>query len=101
MWSQRYASDDPENFKNVMSLIQIMLTISMSTAVVERGFSHINILNSSIRTQLGNATIDNLLEVKINGPFIEDFSPATAIMHWLENGPRKRHIGGHKTKEKE
>ena len=89
MWSQRFASEASGKLEKCMSLIHIMLTISMSTAVVERGFSHINILNSSIRTQLGNATIDNLLEVKINGPFIEDFSPATAIMHWLENGPGK------------
>ena len=60
-----------------------------------------NIVTSSIWTLLGNDTMNNLLEVKLNGPSIKDFSPATAIMHWLENGPGKRHIGGHKTKEKE
>ena len=58
-----------------------------------------NSLKSSTRTLLGNDIMNILLEVKLNEPSIKDFSPATAIMHWLENGPGKRHIGGHKTKE--
>ena len=79
----------PENCKHFMSLIQIMLTISMGTAVMERGFSQMNIVKSSTQTLLGNETMNNLLEIKLNGPSIKDFSPATAILHWLENGQRK------------
>ena len=60
-----------------------------------------NIVKSSTRTLLGNGTMNNLLEIKLNGPSIKDFSPATAILHWLENGQRKRHIDGHKNKDKE
>ena len=91
----------PESFKNFLSLIKIMMTISMSTAVVERGFSHMNIVKSSTRTLLGNDTINNLLEIKLNGPSITDFNPEPAILHWLDNVKRKRHIDGHKTKDKE
>ena len=35
----------------------------------------------------------------LNGPSIKDFDPEPAIIHWLNNAQRKRHIGGHKTKE--
>ena len=64
-------------------------------------FSHMNIIKSSTRTLLGNGTMNNLLEIKLNRPSIKDFSPATAILHWLENGQRKRHNDGPKNKDKE
>ena len=71
----------PESCKHFMSLVQIMLTISMSTAVVERGFSHMNIVKSSTRTLLGNGTMNNLLEIKLNEPSTKDLYPASAILH--------------------
>ena len=89
----------PQSFQNFLSLIKIMMTVSMSTAVVERGFSHMNLVKSSTRTLLGNDVLNNLLEIKLNGPSIKDFDPEPAIIHWLDDGQRKRHIGGHKTKE--
>ena len=91
----------PKNCKNFMPLVQIMLTISMSTAVVERGFSHMNIVKSSTCTLLGNDTLNNLLEVKLNGPSVKEFNPDEAIIHWYKAGKGKRHTNGHKTKNKE
>ena len=71
----------------------------MSIAVVERGFSHMNIVKSSTRTLLGNDILNNLLEIKLNGPSIKEFSPDEAIIHWLDTG--NQHINGHKSKKKE
>ena len=70
----------PESFKKFMALIEIMMTISMSTAVVERGFSHMNIVKSSTRTLLGDDTLNNLLEIKLNGESIKEFNPDEAIL---------------------
>ena len=91
----------PESCKKFMALIEIMMTISMSTAVVERGFSHMNIVKSSTRTLLGNDTLNNLLEIKLNGESIKEFNPDEAIIHWLDTGSKMRHINGHKSKNKE
>ena len=74
-----------------------MMTISLSTAVVERGFSHMNLVKRSTRTLLGNEVLNNLLEVKLNGTSTNDFEPDPSILHWLESGKRKPHIDGHKT----
>ena len=90
--------ESPDNFKNFVSLIKIMMTISMSTAVVERGFSHMNQVKSSIRTLLGNEALNNVLEVKLNGTSTNDFDPDPAIKRWLNDTKRSRHINGHKTK---
>ena len=90
--------ESPDNFKNFVSVIKIMMTISMSTAVVERGFSHMNQVKSSTRTLLGNEALNNVLEVKLNGTSTNDFDPDPAIKRWLNDTKRSRHINGHKTK---
>ena len=46
-------SDPPPSIKHVLPIIEIMLTISVSTAIVERGFSHMNNIKSSTRSNLG------------------------------------------------
>ena len=73
----------------------------MTTAVVEQGFSHMNIVKSSTRTMLGNDTLNNLLEIKLNGESIKEFNPDEAIIHWLDTGRKIRHINGHGSKYKE
>ena len=86
----------PKNIIHVLPLIEIMLTHSMSTAIVERGFSHMNIIKGETRTLLGNETLNNLLELKINGPTFEDFSPVESIIYWIDKSQGTRHINGHR-----
>ena len=45
----------------------------MSTAIVERGFSSMNVVKDERRSQLGNETLNDLLEVKIHGSLIANF----------------------------
>ena len=60
-----------------------------------------NIVKSSTRTLLGNDTLNNLLEIKLNGESIKEFNPDEAIVHWLNTGSKMRHINGQKSKNKE
>ena len=86
----------PKNMIHFLPLVEIMLTISMSTAIVERGFSHMNNIKDSTRTVLGNDTLNNLLEIKINGPSVADFSPEESILHWYDSTTGTRHVNGHR-----
>ena len=61
-----------------------MLTISMSTAIVERGFSHMNIIKGVTRTRLGSETLNDLMEIQINGPSFSEYEPEYSIIHWLD-----------------
>ena len=67
----------------------------MSTAVVERGFSHMNNVMGPERTRLGKDTLNDLMEIQINGPSLESFSGDAALLHWLDKGKGTRHINGH------
>ena len=86
----------PASMVHFLPLVEIMMTISMSTAIVERLFSHMNNIKDSTRTLLGNKNLNNLLEVKVNGPSVEAFKPEEPILHWLESCTGTRHVNGHK-----
>ena len=87
----------PQSLKCILPLLEIMLTISMSTAIVERGFSHMNIIIGVTRTRLGSETLNDLMEIQINGPSSSEYEPESSILHWLDMGPGTRHLNGHKT----
>ena len=85
----------PMSMIHFLPLIEIMLTISMSTAIVERGFSHMNNVKDATRTLLGNKNLNNLLEIKINGPSLSTSTPEEAILYWLEDTKGTQHVKGH------
>ena len=89
----------PVAMKNFLPLVEIMLTLSMSTARVETGFSHMNVIKGSDRSQLRNDSLNNCMELKINGPSLEEFTADAAIVHWLKNSNSggSKHLDGHKT----
>ena len=42
----------PKGIKHFLPLLEIMMTLSMSTAIVERGFSHMNIVKNATSRQM-------------------------------------------------
>ena len=86
----------PVDLKLFLPLIEIMMVHSMSTAIVERGFSIMNVVKDARRSLLGNDSLNDLMEIKINGPTLADFTPDSAIDHWLKKAIGTRHINGHK-----
>ena len=74
------------------------MILSMSIVIVETGCSRMNIVKSATRTSLGNNSMNDLLEIKINGPSLSNFKADEAIIHWLDKANGKRQMNGH-TKE--
>ena len=56
-----------------------------------------NVVKDEKHTQLGNDTLNDLLEVKFNGPSLADFVPEKAILHWMNKGKGKRRVNSHKS----
>ena len=78
----------------ILPLVNIMLTISPSTAECERGFSLMNGLKTQNRTSIKQDTLSCLMRIKVDGSDFESFLPAESLNNWLESG--NRHIHGHK-----
>lgn len=88
---------NPPNLKNIITLIKLMLTISVSTAVVERGFSSLNRIKTSLRSTMTQECLKNHLMVSINTPSVRNFEATEDVLNtWMESGKGTRHIHGHK-----
>ena len=40
--------------------------------------------------------MNDIMEIQINGPSLEDYCPDSAIAHWYDKSNGKRHVDGHK-----
>ena len=87
----------PEGMQNILSLVELMMSLSVSTAKVERGFSEMNQEKTDKRTRMHQNTLKSLMVINIDGPTCEDFKPDSAVALWFKSGPGTRHITGHKS----
>ena len=87
-----------EEMPNILVLVEIMMSISVSTASCERGFSQMNNEKSSLRTRMKPEILDDVLRINVERISIEDFDPIPAYTRWIADGPK--HCNGHKLKAK-
>ena len=88
-----------EDMKNIHLILNLMLVNSASTAAAERGFPKLNIEKTSLRTRLNSKTLSNIIRIGIENIPVTKFDSRPILKRWLMTG--KRHIRGHKTKNKE
>ena len=76
-------------YPEVVELMKIAMTIPLSTAWPERGFSALKRVKSFMRNRLLTAMLNALLQISLNGPRVLSDEQANAIAEkWL--GERKR-----------
>ncbi|XP_006823169.1 zinc finger protein 862-like [Saccoglossus kowalevskii] len=90
----------PPHLTDMLKLVEFVMAVSPSTASCERAFSKQNIIKTQLRTSLTQESLRNQLMIMLEGPALKDFNPDSSITQWLESSIRKRHICGHKLKNK-
>ncbi len=87
----------PLNLKHIITLIKIMMTLSVSTAEVERGFSALNRIKTPQRATMSQPCLQNHLMVSMNTAEVGKYDAGThEINHWLSSGKGPKHVHGHK-----
>lgn len=86
---QHYLNKDADGSlsmgKLIRALIQIILTLPISSADAERGFSIMNHMRTSRRARLEGTSLDALMRIRINGPdVIEQFKAAKYAKSWIK-----------------
>lgn len=89
-------SEEHQKIKSILPIINIMLSISPTTAECERGFSTMNMIKTQGRTSMSQSTLQSLVRINVDGPKMENFSATKSIVHWMDCTPGTRHIRGHK-----
>jgi len=77
---------------NVLSLVDLVLTLPASTSECERGFSSMKQIKSDWRSSLKSSTLSDLMTVKLHSAAIEQYDPTAAVEMWASAGPRKRNL---------
>ncbi|XP_006819807.1 uncharacterized protein LOC102805733 [Saccoglossus kowalevskii] len=77
---------------NLYKLAAIALTIPVSTADCERGFSVVSRIKTKLRNRLSEKIIKILLFISTEGPDIQDFNFSAAAANWASAKERRIHI---------
>lgn len=78
-----------DHFPLFSIITEYALSIPLHTVDCERGFSHLNIIKTSLRNRLLIDNISHLLMIKIEGPLRENFNFDKAFEKWSTMAPRR------------
>lgn len=77
-------------FPNLATLAMIVSVIPVTTCTVERSFSQMKLVETRLRTRLGDETLDMLMKISIEGPkTLEDEKMDIIIDLWKKQKPRR------------
>ena len=83
---------NPEDICNLLILVRIMVTLSPSSASVERGFSQMKALKSVRRSRMHNSTLSALMRINHMRQSLHEFDPLPAVRKWLTARKRNRRV---------
>lgn len=78
--------------EDCLVLVDLLLTLSPSTAKCERGFSTMNQLKNTTRTMMNQGTLTSLMRVRCSDRNMANFSSTAAIKHWMSAALTERRI---------
>ena len=68
---------------NLRQLFNCIATVPISTAACERGFSRMNIICTSLRSQLSPENLAALMFISLSGPPLPSWNPLPYVKTWL------------------
>ncbi|XP_060563884.1 uncharacterized protein LOC132723223 [Ruditapes philippinarum] len=79
-------------YRNILDVMDLTLTMSPSSAEAERGFSLMKVPKTKIRSTLSQGSLNDLLITKLHAPKIGDFNPSEAVYLWNSEGNRTKRV---------
>ena len=73
----------PDDVKGCLVLVDLMMTLSQSTAKCERSFSAMNQLGSNVRTRISQGILVDLMRVPSSDISTKEYCSGPAISHWI------------------
>lgn len=82
----------PSALKDILVLVQIMMTLSPTTAKLERSFSAMKASKTVIRNRMDAETLQMTMRINDSGKQKGSYDPAEALQNWLGHGQGIRHV---------
>ena len=100
VWYNLHICPGASSWPNLLLMCELVFSLPFSNGRVEQIFSSLKIIKTANRTSLAMSTLDDLLEIFVEGPPLDCFSADAAIDLWwssccttrrVNQGPRKRY----------
>ena len=89
IWYKLHTTYESKKWPSVLLLCNALFSLPFTTAAVESAFSKLKVIKTDRRCSLQTSTLDDLLEVNLEGPAIKDFSSASAVELWWQDRMRR------------
>ncbi|XP_077354948.1 zinc finger protein 862-like [Festucalex cinctus] len=86
-------SSNLDMYPNINKLIKLSLTLPLSSAACERGFSHLNIIKTKYRSRLSHARLTALMQIHLSRKTTVTYDPKPAVDLWMDTANRRLNQG--------
>ena len=87
IWYKLSISPDSSRWPDILVLSELLFSLK-----VERIFSTLKLVKTDRRTILHTDTLQDLLEIQVEGPALENFCPSDAVNLWWSSCPTTRRV---------
>jgi len=85
VWCALHICPDSHKWPNILLLYKLEFTLPFSDARVEQIFSCLKVIKTNSHPRLNTGTLDDLLEIYVEGPPYQDFPPDSALELWWKD----------------
>lgn len=89
VWRGILDSSRKAQWNMILMLVELLFTMPISNAKVERLFSLMNRIKTDCHATLSESTLNNLITIHMEGPEFQDYNPTPAIQAWLSSAARR------------
>lgn len=86
-------TSNPDSYSNIQKVLLLSLTLPLSSAACERGFSHLNIIKNMYRSRLSDSRLSSLMHILFSKFTTETFDPKAAVDLWMQTASRRLNQG--------
>ena len=89
VWYKLHTCPDASKWPNVLELV---FSLPFTTSHVEQMFSFVKTVKTKLRTNLLTSTLNDLLEISIEGPPLSSFNASAAVNLWWTDTSSTRRV---------
>nr|XP_047140930.1 zinc finger protein 862-like [Hydra vulgaris] len=88
-WRRIFVSPRSKSWTSILTVAELLFTLPISNAKLERMFSKMKSVKSNYRTSLTESCVSNILRILEDGPLLKEFNFLPAIeLWWSDKGGR-------------
>lgn len=89
VWRRVFESSRKDQWSMILIFVELLFTIPISNAKVERLFSLMKRVKRDSRASLNESTLNSLIRISSEGPALDEFDPNPAIELWATSAIRR------------